>query len=125
MKKCLTESAQKGEFKRNPIHTDIWDLESGNLPFTYFRLSNPREPYLIQQGAVKVAESHLHGKKVLHTGLRFTHCPTIFAGNLYDPVKRKRKLLLFKKNPDETITIFLYNTNPRKIKPIVEEAEVL
>jgi len=118
--KKLIESAKKGVFKRNTIRADIWDLESGDLPFRYFRLSNPREPYLIQQGAVKVAESHLNGKKILHTGLRYTHCSTIYAGNLFDPIKRKRKLLLFKWNPDETITVFLYNTNPRKIKPIME-----
>ncbi|MFZ4414517.1 MAG: hypothetical protein ACOYOV_15650 [Bacteroidales bacterium] len=59
-KKCLT-TATKGVFIQNAIHTDIFDLipESGaNLPFSYFRISLPIQPYLIAQGAKYVVESH-------------------------------------------------------------------
>lgn len=126
-KKCLIDQSLIGTFHRNAIHPDIYDLQTisgGKIPFSYFRVEEPREQYLIDQGAVKVAESFNKGVKILHTGLRRTSNEMIFAGNLYNPVNRKRSLLLFRCDPiTHTITVYLYpDRNPRNINKLVEEA---
>ena len=127
-KKSLIQSAIKGIFRRNTSHPDVWDLnpDTGDkMPFKWFRLSEPREHYLTAQGALKVAESHHNGVKVLHTGLRRTVDEMIFAGNLYNPVNEKRSLLLFGCDPvAHTITVYLFaNRNPRNINKYVEEVQ--
>ena len=125
-KKCLIDQAIIGTFLRNTTHPEVYDLQTisgGKMPFSYFRVEEPRERYLIVQGAVKVAESHNNGVKVLHTGLRPTSNKLIFAGNRYNPVNGKRSLILFKCDPiTHTITVYLFpDRNPRNLNQYVKE----
>ena len=125
-KKCLIDQAIIGTFHRNATHPEVYDLQTisgGKMPFSYFRIAQPRERYLIVQGSVKVAESHKNGVKVLHTGLWRTSDDLIFAGNLYNPVNGKLSLLLFKSDPTtHTITVYLFpDRNPKNINKYVEE----
>ena len=125
-KKCLIDQAIIGTFHRNATHPEVYDLQTisgGKMPFSYFRVEEPRERYLIVQGSVKVAESHKNGVKVLHTGLWRTSDDLIFAGNLYNPVNGKLSLLLFKSDPiTHTITVYLFpDRNPKNINKYVEE----
>ncbi len=117
-KKCLTATAKKGVFIQNVIHTDIFDLmpESGaNLPFSYFRRSLPIQPYLIQQGAKYVVESHKGITKVLHTGLKPTKVNGIYSGDVYDQQTRLKSLILFCSNPAEcSYTVYFFNGLPPK-----------
>lgn len=122
-KKCLPI---KGVFKKNETHPDIWDLTdtTSKMPFSYFRATEPREMYLMQQGAIKVLESHKDGVKVLHTGLRLTTVHNVYSGNLFNPETNKRRLLLAKFNPaDDTLTIYLYRNNPKRIKDKIIEVK--
>lgn len=125
-KKCLINQEIIGTFLRNTTHPEVYDLQtiSGDkMPFSYFRIAQPRERYLIGQGAVKVVESHKNGVKVLHTGLRRTSDDMIFAGNLYNPVNGKLSFLLFKSDPiTHTITVYLFpDRKPKNINQYVEE----
>lgn len=125
-KKSLINSAIKGVYQQNESHPDNYDLienPGAKIPFSYFRIEEPRKQYLIDQGALKIAESHHNGVKVLHTGLRRTSDNMTFAGNLYNPKNQKRSLLLFRCDPHtHTITIYLFpNRNPRNINKYVEE----
>jgi len=110
-RKCLT-TATKGVFIQNANHKDIFDLvpESGaNMPFSYFRISLPIQSYLIQQGAVFVAESHKGAAKVLHTGLKRTKINSIYYGDVYDPLIRSKSLILFKFMPGaNSYVIYLF-----------------
>jgi len=116
-KKCLT-TATKGVFVQNAIHTDIFDLmpESGaNLPFSYFRLSLPIQPYLIAQGAKYVVESFKLMSKVLHTGLKPTKVNRIYSGDVFDQQTRSKSLILFCSNPAEcSYTVYLFKGLPPK-----------
>ena len=124
-KKCLTSTARKGVFIQNPNHADIFDLipESGaNLPFTYFRISLPLQPYLIQQGAKFVVESHHNKEKVLHTGLKRTKVATIYSGDLFNLQTRSKSLILFCAKPDESYTVYLFDGYyPRKLTKVLNE----
>lgn len=124
-KKCLT-TATKGVFIQNAIHTDIFDLmpESGaNLPFSYFRLSLPIQPYLIAQGAKYVVESHKCNVKILHTGLKLTKVSTIYSGDVFDPKTRTKSLILFQFDIlDNCYIVYLFNGYfPKSIDPILNE----
>ena len=126
MRKCLTATATKGVFKQNAIHPEIFDLqtdEGNNFPFTYFRLSSPRNEFLIKQRAVYVAESHRNGVKILFTGLRPTGSITIFSGNMVNQLTKKRSLILFRYNLlKKSFKVYLYpNRNPKKLQPIINE----
>ena len=126
MKKCLTDTAIKGTFIQNEKHSDIYDLQTIDgvqFPFTYFRLSSPRNEFLIKQRAVYVAESHRNGIKVLFTGLRKTISGLVYSGNMYDTKTYKRSLLLFRYvSTDQTMVVYLFpNRNPRNINSYIKE----
>lgn len=115
---------QVATFHRNATHPDIWDLQpnrGAKMPFTWFRLSEPRSPYLLQQGATKVAESFTGNEKVLHTGLRKTFAVNVVSGNIFDPKTKKRQLLLLRRDAENSITVFLFKNNPKDITPAVRE----
>jgi hypothetical protein len=117
-KKCLTTAAKKGVFIQNANRTDIYDLmpESGsNLPFSYFRISKPIQPYLIAQGATYVVESFKLMIKVLHTGLKPTKVIGIYSGDIYDPQTKSKNLILFCANPPEcSYTVYIFEGLPPK-----------
>ena len=124
-KKCLT-TATKGVFIQNAIHTDIFDLmpESGsNLPFSYFRISLPIQPYLIAQGAKYVVESFKLMSKVLHTGLKCTKVNGIYSGDVYNPQTRSKSLILFCADPDKySYTVYLFDGYyPRSLNKVLNE----
>ena len=101
-KKCLIPTPKKGLFIQNAIHLNIYDLipdSCANLPFSYFRLSLPRAPYLIAQGALFVADSHKNNIKVLNTGLRTTKLSAGLVGDVYDPLNKTRSLIIFRRVP--------------------------
>lgn len=124
-KKCLT-TATKGVFIQNAIHKDIFDLmpELGsNLPFSYFCKSLPIQPYLIQHGALFVAESHKGAVKVLHTGLKRTKFNSIYFGDVYNPLTRLKSLILFQLMPGaSSYTVFLFvGYYPRSLTKVINE----
>ena len=124
-KKCLT-TATKGVFIQNANHKDIFDLipESGaNLPFSYFRISLPIQPYLIAQGAKYVVESHKCNVKALHTGLKSTNENGIYSGDMYNVLSKVRSLLLFCAEPTENkYTVYLFEGyNPRSLTKVLKE----
>ena len=125
-KKCLTETAKKGIFVQNPTQKNTFVLEPGtysNLPFSYFKLSLPRSPYLIAQRALYVAESHQNNAKVLNTGLRSTKFKTILSGDIYDPFNRKISLLLFVLMPGaNSYTVYLFiGYYPKSLYAVLKE----
>ena len=129
-KKCLTATVKKGVFIQNATHKDIFDLtpESGaNLPFSYFRLSLPIQPYLIQQGATHVAESHKNNIKVLSTGLRRTKINSIYSGDIYDPLKRTKSLILFQLIPGaNSYTVYLFEGYyPKCLSKVLNELKTV
>jgi hypothetical protein len=124
-KKCLTATAKKGVFIQNATRQDIFNVipESGsNLPFSYFRLSSPIQPYLISQGAKYVADSN-EGIKILHTGLKPSNVNTIYSGDMYNVVTKVRSLLLFCADPSENkYTIYLFDGYyPRSLTKVLNE----
>ena len=125
-KKCLTAAAKKGVFIQNPQHPDIFDLmpESGaNLPFSYFRIGLPQQPYLIAQGAKYVVESHKNGQKVLHTGLKPTKVNGIYSGDVFNPQTKGKSLILFCAVPQQkSYTVYLYEGYfPRSLTKVLNE----
>lgn len=124
-KKCLT-TATKGVFIQNANHKDIFDLmpESGvNLPFSYFRISFPIQPYLIAQGAKYVVESHKCNVKILHTGLKPTKVNGIYSGDLFNPQTRSKSLILFCASPDKfSYTVYLFEGYfPKSLNKVLNE----
>ncbi len=123
-KKCLT--AKVSVFVQNETRPDIYDvhpLSGSNLPFSYFRLSLPYSPILINQGAVYVAESHKNNVKVLYTGLRRSKVNNLYVGDVFDMNKKTRSLILFQFNPTEnSYKVYLFDGKyPRNINPIINE----
>lgn len=126
MKKCLTDTAIKGTFIQNEKHSDIYDLQTIDgvqFPFTYFRLSSPRNEFLIKQRAVYVAESHRNGVKILFTGLRPANVNTFYSGNMFSQLTKKKSLILFRYDqPEKSFMVYLFpNRNPKKLQPIINE----
>ena len=124
-KKCLTTTAKKGVFIQNATRRDIFDVtpESGsNLPFNWFKISTPIQPYLNAQGAKYVVDSN-EGIKVLHTGLRPTNVNTIYSGDMQNATTKVRSLLLFCAEPTENkYTVYLYERyNPRSLTKVLNE----
>lgn len=125
-KKCLTTTATKGVFIQNADRTDIYDLmpESGaNLPFSYFRISLPIQPYLIARGATYVVESFKLMSKVLHTGLKPTKVNGIYSGDVFNPQTRSKSLILFCSNPAEcSYTVYLFEGYfPKSLNKVLNE----
>jgi len=125
-KKCLTTTATKGVFNQNANHSDIFDLipESGaNLPFSYFRISLPIQPYLIAQGAKYVVESHKCNIKLLHTGLKPTKRKGIYSGDVFNPQTRSKSLILFSADPDKfSYTVYLFEGYfPKSLNKVLKE----
>lgn len=128
-KKCLPTPA-KGMFLKNPTFPNNYDLtpESGaNLPFSYFRLSMPKEMYLSEQRALYVVESHVNGIKVLHTGLRQTKTGAIYSGDLFDCTTKKKSLLLFRLLPNVNgCEVFFYDGYfPRSLAKVINQIAAL
>lgn len=124
-KKCLTATAKKGVFIQNATHRNIFEVlpESGsNLPFNWFRISTPIQPYLIAQGAKYVVESN-EGIKVLHTGLKTTKVNNIYSGDMYNVLTKVRSLLIFCADPGESkYTVYLFDGyNPRSLTKVLNE----
>lgn len=124
-KKCLTATAKKGVFIQNAIRKDIFNVISdsnSNLPFCWFRISAPIQPYLIAQGARYVADSN-EGIKILHTGMKPTNVNTIYSGDMYNGTTKVRSLLLFCADPSENkYTVYLFEGYfPRSLTKVLNE----
>ena len=129
-KKCLTPTPKKGLFVQNATHPDIYDLtpdSCANLPFSYFRLSLPRAPYLIAQGAVFVADSHRNNIKVLNTGLRTTKLSAGLVGDIYDPLNKTRSLIMFRRVPGaNSYNVYLFEGYyPKSLNAVIEKINAL
>ena len=129
-KKCLIPTPKKGLFVQNATHPDIYDLtpdSCADLPFSYFRLSLPRAPYLIAQGAVFVADSHRNNIKVLNTGLRTTKLSTGLVGDIYDPLNKTRSLILFRRVPcANSYNVYLFvGYYPKSLNAVIKKINAL
>ena len=125
-KKCLTATAIQGIFIQNEPHRDIYDLTPGtcsNLPFSYFRLTLPRSPYLIAQKALFVVESFKGMNKVLNTGLRQSKINSIYYGDINDPQTRAKSLILFKLMPGaNSYAVYLFDGYyPKSLTKVINE----
>ena len=124
-KKCLT-TATKGVFIQNANRTDIYDLmpeSDANLPFSYFRISLPIQPYLIAQGATYVVESFKLMSKVLHTGLKPTKVNGIYSGDVFNTQTKSKSLILFCVSSDKfSYTVYLFNGYfPKSLNKVLNE----
>ncbi len=99
-------------FIQNEKRNDIFDLQTEPDPrlFTYFRLSEPRTPFLIKQGARYVLESWNKGKKVGFTGLIPVGTPNYYFGDIVAKNakgKAKNSLLIVHLN-EQTATLYYF-----------------
>jgi len=116
MNKCSKQPDYKLlEFKENPDRKNIYDLQTTSAPFNkfqYFRLEQPKQPYLIQRGVKYVCETWVNGIKILHTGIIPTGAPDYYFGDFTETIKDKKKtsLMIFRLIPDtSTIQIYYFN----------------
>ena len=82
-------------FALDPLRPSNYVATGGDkLPFSWFRISEAKSQFLINQGAHRIAESYKDGEKVLFTGMRRVGNTMWWEGNRYD--KGKKSLLLFR-----------------------------
>lgn len=99
-------------FVQNEKRNDIYDLqgEPDPLIFHYFRLSKPRKPFLIKQGARYVIESWSGHEKTSFTGLIPAINDTWYFGDLL--LKRLNKTpaksFLIAKFNQNNITLYIF-----------------
>ena len=113
----------KGTFKKNPTINGIYDLEALTgvpMPFSYFRIEQPRESYLHSQKAVLMAVSHKGSVKVLHSGLRRTAKENVYLADTGYNEKPRRLLVFHYIEEVNSFDVYLYKNYPRNIKDIVE-----
>ncbi len=108
------------EFKENSQRKNIYDLNSSSktfTKFTYFRLEQPRQYYLIKQGAKYVCESWKNKIKILHTGLIPIGIENFYFGDFVetktkgDKIITKISLIIFYFIPEtSTIECYFFNS---------------
>ncbi len=123
--KCLTTAAKKGVFFQNTTKKDIFETapETGsNLPFSWFRITLPIQPYLISQGAKYVVDSN-EGIKILHTGLKPTNVNYIYSGDMVNASTKVKSLLLFCADPlIKQYTVYMFEGyNPKSLTKVLNE----
>lgn len=96
-------SGKKGIFDKIPT--------SEFYPFEFLKFEPPRDPRLINSGAVAVVMSFKNRKKILHTGIIEIN-PNIFIGNNLKENGKKDFIIIYHNKP--IIHFFLFkNKNPR------------
>ena len=99
-------------FIQNEKRADIYDLQGDPDPriFHYFRISTPRKPFLIKQGAKWVIESWKGHEKTSFTGLVPVGIDGFYFGDLLLKTREKthKKSLIIANVEGDTITIFLF-----------------
>lgn len=107
-----TPDFKKFVFVQNEKRNDIYDLvgEPDSLIFHYFRLSKPRKPFLIKQGAKYVIESWSGHEKTSFTGLIPTLTFNWYFGDLLLKRANKQpvKSFLIANIVDNETTIYLF-----------------
>lgn len=126
MAKTSFPDPARGMFVQNQTDPKIYDIASNlgsNLPFSYFRVTLPRAEFLIKQGAVYVAESHINGSKILYTGLKSTSIASTFTGDMYDRNTNKKSLIVFRYIPDRNgYEVLLFDGYyPRSISKVINQ----
>jgi hypothetical protein len=112
------------EFTENPNRKGTYDLQPNQYGFTkfkYFMLQEPKQSYLIEQGAKHVCESWEHGKKTLHTGLIHTDIENYYFGDYREPYKGKFRssIIIFHLVPKTTvIRLYYFNHYSKKSKAL-------
>ena len=107
-----TPDFRKFVFIKNEKRSDIYDLqgEPDSRMFHYFRISSPRKPFLIKQGAKYVIESWSGHDKTSFTGLIPIGLNGYFFGDLL--LKKQgvscKKSLIIANVQDNTIILFLF-----------------
>lgn len=99
-------------FIQNEKRADIFDLQGEPDPrmFHYFRISEPRKPFLIKQGAKYVIESWKGHEKTSFTGLVPVGMVGYYFGDLLlkTATKQPKKSLIIAHHRGETIEIYLF-----------------
>ena len=82
-------------FGRNPSRENYYDIAAPNdkIPFSWFRLTDPHNDFLIRQRVCQVAESFVERTKILFTGLRRLGGTLWYEGDTF--VNGKKSLVLF------------------------------
>ena len=99
-------------FIQNEKRADIYDLqgEPGPRMFHYFRISTPRKPFLIKQGAKYVIESWQGHEKTSFTGLIPVGLNGYYFGDLLLKTTKNngKKSFLIARVEGKTITLYLF-----------------
>ncbi len=96
-------------FIKNKNRIDIYDLQNSNFrKFKYFRISEPRVPFLIKQGAKWIIESWDKGEKVLFTGL-IPFNKSIYFGDHRNTTTGKKSFIIANIQ-DKEIKLFYFNS---------------
>lgn len=112
MKTTNTPKYKEFVFIQNEKRPDIYDLQGETDPriFHYFRISEPRQPFLIKQGAKYVIESWRGKEKTSFTGLVPIAIQGYYFGDLIlkTTPKQPKKSLLITRHKGNSITIYLF-----------------
>lgn len=128
MKSTNTPQYKKFVFIQNEKRADIFDLQGETDPriFHYFRISEPRKPFLTKQGAKYVIESWKGHDKTSFTGLVPIGVLGYYYGDLMLKTanKQPKKSLIITHLNENTITIYLfpnYTLYPAKRLPFCRQ----
>ena len=112
MKTINTPDYLQFVFVQNEKRPDIYDLQGKpeNVVFTFFRLSTPRQSFLIKQGAKYVLESWKENIKVSFTGLISANIQNWYWGDiiLKRPEKDPCKSFLMVEIKDKQVFIYIF-----------------
>ena len=102
-------------FIQNSKRADIYDLTNDpeNPPFTFFRLSKPRLPKFIKQGAKFILESWKCFDKIAFTGLVLTPFNQWYYGDLVlinPKTKKKRKSFILVEFKGVEVDIYYFRS---------------
>jgi len=129
MKKCSNQPPDYKflEFEENPARKNIYDLQTTSTTFKkfrYFRLEQPKQPYLLRMNVKYVCESWQNNYKTLHTGLIPTGIKGFYFGDHIEVCKDKKKssLIIFRLNPENNI-IQLYYFNHFNKRSVIMKLE--
>lgn len=111
------------KFVINPKRNNTYDLVDSNFKkFTFFVVSEPRDPRFKQQGARHIIESWQDGKKVLFSGIK-----PIMRGYYYGDhkdINTGKKSVFYLKKINNTAKMYYFNNisfYPNKIKTFLNE----
>lgn len=117
-------SYEYGKFVKSKIY-GVYDLIDGfTFPFYFLKFSEPKENYLINNGAVHVVQSWEKGNekiKILHTGLIHLDYGYFFGNNLNDKNKLDFIVMRYLNKTKEIEFWLIKDHNPKQKKRFADK----